>query len=66
MNKISSIHYVIDNLEKEYPILKEKCIILMIHKKRIQRNNKIQREEQQELKSFFNDDYYKTLIDNLH
>ena len=67
LNKISSIHYVIDDFEKKYTNLKNKIIILIIHKqRRLKNNNNIQREDQTELISFFNDDYDQIFIDNLH
>ena len=37
LNKISSIHYVIDDFEKKYPNLKNKIIILIIYKKKIKK-----------------------------
>ena len=66
LDKMSSIHNIIDYSEKEYPKLKEKLIILIIHKQRLKREKKIRREDEQELISFFNDDYYQIFIDNLH
>ena len=35
LNKINSIHYVIDSFEKENKKLEEKLIILIVHKQRI-------------------------------
>ena len=66
LNKISLIHFIINNLEKEYPKLKDKIIILMIHKNRLLKSENIYLEEEPELISFFNDDYYQIFIDNLH
>ena len=66
LNKISSIQFVIDNSENEFPKLKKKLIFLIIHKQRLQKNYNIQREELPELISFFNDDYFQIFIDNLH
>ena len=66
LNKISLIHFIINNLENEYPKLKDKIIILMIHKNRLLKSENIYLEEEPELISFFNDDYYQIFIDNLH
>ena len=66
LDKINSVHFVINNLEKKYPKLKEKFIILIIHRQRLLKNEKRIINEETELISFFNDDYYQIFIDNLH
>ena len=66
LDKISLVHHVINNLEKDYPKLKEKLILIIIHKKRILKIDNLQQEGSSELISFFNDDYYQIFIDNLH
>ena len=66
LNKINSIHYVIDSFEKENKKLEEKLIILIVHKQRILKKNNLNQVEPPELISFFNDEYDQIFIDNLH
>ena len=66
LNKISSIHYFINDFEKKNPNLLKKLIILTVHKQRVLKNNKYSRKfDSAELVSFFEDDYYQIFIDNL-
>ena len=67
-NKINSVNYVINNFEKEYPQLREKLILFVVHKQRIskgQKDGKIKKTVIPDLISFLNDDYYQIFIDNL-
>ena len=66
LDKISLVHHVVNNIEKDYPKLKEKLILFIIHKKRILKMDNLQQEEPPELISFYNDDYYQIFIDNLN
>ena len=65
LNKVCIVHYVINNYEIDYPKLKEKIIILIVHKQRMLKMDNIKREEL-ELISLFDDEYYQIFIDNLH
>ena len=66
-NKINSVNYVISNFEKEYPKLKEKLIIFVIHKQRmqIQKDEKKKKTVIPDFISFIDDEYYQIFIDNL-
>ena len=63
VNQINSINYIIDYFEKEFHILKDKLIILLIHK---QRNPKLKKRINPDLIPLINDSYYQIFIDNLH
>ena len=67
LDKINSINYVINNFEKEYPKIKDKLILFIIHKKRImkQDNKDNNVSINSDLIPFINDDYYQIFIDNL-
>ena len=67
-NKINSVNYVINNFEKEYPKLKEKLILFVVHKQRMAKNikeDKTKKTVTPDLISFINDEYYQIFIDNL-
>ena len=67
-NKINSVNYVINNFEKEYPKLKEKLILFVVHKQRMSKNikdDKTKKTVTPDLISFINDEYYQIFIDNL-
>jgi hypothetical protein len=63
LNKINSVHHIINNYEKEYQT--NKNIILMIHRQRKLKTNNNQKINT-DLISFINEDYYQLFIDNLH
>ena len=62
LNKINSINYVINYLEKEFKNLNDKLIIFLIHK---QRNIKLKKRIIPDLIPFINDSYNQIFIDNL-
>ena len=65
LNKINSINYVINNFEKEYPKIKEKLILFIIHKQRTSKEKVDNNNIKSDLIPFINDDYYQIFIDNL-
>ena len=64
-NKINSVNFVINNFEKEYPKLKEKLILFIVHKQRMQKDVKSKKVTMPDYISFINDEYYQIFIDNL-
>ena len=69
LNKINSINYVISNFEKEYPKLKDKLLVFIIHKQRATKNTNNKDNKDNAIKSdlipFINEEYYQIFIDNL-
>ena len=66
LNKMISINYIINNLEKEYPILSEKLILFVVHMKRYQKGVSLKKAiDETDLISFINDEFYQIFIDNL-
>ena len=64
LGKINSTNYIIDNFQKENPILNDKIIIFVVHKQRQSKGSKNKRVIPDYI-SFINDDYYHIFIDNL-
>ena len=64
-NKINSVNYLIDNFEKEYPKLKDKLILFIVHKQRIAKDQKVKKVTIPDYISFINEEYYHIFIDNL-
>ena len=62
-NKINSVNYIINNFQKEYPKLKEKLILFVVHKQRMQTDAK--NYVIPDYISFIDDEYYQIFIDNL-
>ena len=60
---INSISYLINSFEKENPLLKEKIIILIIHKQRLPKGTEYKKTP--DLIPFINDEYKQIFIDNL-
>ena len=60
---INSISYLINSFEKENPLLKEKIIILIIHKQRLPKGTEYKKAP--DLIPFINDEYKQIFIDNL-
>ena len=65
LNKMISINYIINNLEKENPILSERLILFIVHMKRYQKGIKLKNSVEEDLISFINDEYYQIFIENL-
>ena len=67
LDKINSINYIINNSENDYPELKKKLIVLIIHKQRnLIKKDKIYKEETSQLIPFYNNNYHQIFIDNLN
>ena len=67
LNKMISVNYVINNLEKENPILSEKLFLFVVHMKRYQKGLISKKPVQEaDLITFINDEFYQIFIDNLH
>ena len=64
-NKINSLNYIITNFEKEYPKLKDKLILFIVHKQRMNKNETSKKGVIPDYISFINEDYYQIFIDNL-
>ena len=64
-NKINSVNFLINNFEKEYPKIKEKLILFIVHKQRMQKDVKSKKVTIPDYISFINDEYYQIFIDNL-
>ena len=64
-NKINSVNFLINNFEKEYPKLKEKLILFIVHKQRMQKDVKTKKLILPDYISFINDEYEQIFIDNL-
>ena len=60
---INSISYIISVFEKENPILKDKIIIIIIHKQRLPKG--IELKKTPDLIPFINEEYNQIFIDNL-
>ena len=65
LNKINSLNYIINNFEKENPLITNKLIIFLIHKQRISKGVKNQTVIIPDIIPLINDDYYQIFIDNL-
>ena len=67
INKINLVDHIINNFENEYGVLKEKLILLIIHRQRdLKTNSRIKKKKIiPDYIPFINDDYYQIFIDNL-
>ena len=67
INKINLVDHIINNFENDYGVLREKIILLIIHRQRYLKSSiKIKKEKSiPESIPFINDDYYQIFIDNL-
>ena len=67
LNKMISLNYIINNIEKENPILSERLILFVVHMKRYQKGVILKKSSAEEANmiSFINDEYYQIFIDNL-
>ena len=66
-NKINSLNYIINNFQKEYPKLKNKVILFVVHKQRVPvpKDDEKKKGVTPDYISFINEDYYQIFIDNL-
>ena len=65
LNKMNSVNYVIDNFQKENPLLNEKIILLIVHKQRFEKNDLKENKKSPDLIPLINSDYNQIFIDNL-
>ena len=67
INKINLVDHIINNFENDYGVLKEKLILLIIHRQRDLKSslNKKKKTKLPDYIPFINDDYYQVFIDNL-
>ena len=63
-NQINSTYYVINNFQKDNPLLNDKIILFIVHKKRKSKGAK-KKKIHADFISFINDDFYQIYIDNL-
>ena len=65
LNKMNSVNYVIDNFQKENPLLNDKIILLIVHKQRFEKNDLKEKRTSPDLIPLINSNYHQIFIDNL-
>ena len=65
LNKMNSVNYVINNYQKENPLLAEKIILFVVHKQRFEKDVKLKKIVIPDLIPLINYEYNQIFIDNL-
>ncbi len=65
LNKMNSVNYVINNYQKENPLLADKSILFIVHKQRFEKGVKLKKIIIPDLIPLINPEYNQIFIDNL-